>query len=308
MISAKTIDLLHKRFNCPIALAGVDMYHLTGGCIFVNYCKNLNDECKECPSFTYLNKSRAHKNYLFKKTIYRNSNCVFLCNSWQKKFALQSKMFEEDRIIVSSYTLNEDIFAPLERTICKQKLGLQDDFDTIILARFEFEKRKGFVYLENAINNIYKSKPEKSRCRTLLLTIGLIDENLSNRVCIPVRQLGRVSLDHLVATYNIADLFVSPSIDDAGPSMVNQAMACGTPVLCFNIGTALDVIYEGESGYMVELGSQKQFDTALNYFLDLSFQERKSLRCSTRNVALKYNSRRAFVDRIELIYNKFKEN
>lgn len=45
---------------------------------------------------------------------------------------------------------------------------------------------------------------------------------------------------------------MSPSIDDSGPYMVNYSIACGTPVISFPIGVALDLVIPHQTGYLAK--------------------------------------------------------
>ena len=109
-------------------------------------------------------------------------------------------------------------------------------------------------------------------------------------------------MDQLIKAYNIADVFISSSTDDAGPSMVNQSMACGTPVISFHIGTALDVMFQGVSGFSAENKSQTGFSNCLEKMYMLPSEEKLKMRKATREVALKFNSMKAISDFYEKTY------
>ncbi|MNN41106.1 putative poly(glycerol-phosphate) alpha-glucosyltransferase [compost metagenome] len=56
----------------------------------------------------------------------------------------------------------------------------------------------------------------------------------------------------LAALYLKTNLFVSTSIEDAGPMMVAEALMCGVPVVTFDVGIAPEIIREGGNGFVVE--------------------------------------------------------
>lgn len=305
MISADTISKLYEKFRCPIVVAGIDMYHITGGCIFTGDCENYSLECKKCPSLNFFNKHQAHQNFKYKQNIYKKCDVIYTCNTWQKMAVDKSMMFDPDHVVLTSYMLDETFFIPKDNKVCKSDLGIKNEYSLVFLARYEADKRKGFHYLVTALNNIYSILPLSERRKVLLLTVGGYCDTLEKEVPIPIIQLGRISVDKLVTAYNAANLFISPSVDDTGPSMVNQAMACGTPVLTFKIGTALDVVKEGKSGFAAELGSQEDFTTKLKCFIGLSDYNKQIMREHARSIAMKYNSRQSFIDRIVYIYKTF---
>ena len=56
-------------------------------------------------------------------------------------------------------------------------------------------------------------------------------------------------------------------IQDSGPMMIGDALACGTPVISFAIGLANDVIVNGYNGKLVDTGDSFAMALALKQFL-----------------------------------------
>ena len=303
MISAKTIKELYDKFHCVIIAGSIDMYHLTGGCYYTKNCKNYRNECRYCPAFDLFHKNQAHRNYLYKKKVYESTNFTFSCNSWIKRIADESGIMEGANIGIKSYTLNGDVFKPLDRNQCRIDLGIPINIKTILFARYSSQKRKGFDYVVDALNNYFKDKSQQERCDNLLLLVGEDNKSIEEKLPIPVKNLGRIPIELLIKAYNTADVFISSSIDDAGPSMVNQSMACGTPVISFEIGTALDVLFEGVSGFEAKLESQEGFNRCFEKFFAMTEEERNGMRKKTREIALKFNSRKVANEYVERIYN-----
>jgi glycosyltransferase involved in cell wall biosynthesis len=55
--------------------------------------------------------------------------------------------------------------------------------------------------------------------------------------------------------YNSADVFVLPSLYEGMPLTVLEAMACGIPIVAYNVGGLSDVVFNDVNGYLVELGN-----------------------------------------------------
>lgn len=301
-ISASIIKQLYERFNCQIFISSIDMYHITGGCFYFKNCKNFKNECRNCPAFDILHKNKAHENFLYKKRIYNDAKVTFTCNTWVRQFAEQSNMFENARIATKSFGLNQDIFKPMDRDQCKSDMKITSQHKFVMLTRYDSHPRKGFAYTVQAIKDLVKEMEEFEKGGLLLLIVGNVNKEDFWEIPIQTKCLGRVSIDDLIKAYNVADVFISSSIDDAGPSMVNQSMACGTPVISFHIGTALDVLYQGVSGFSAENKSQVGFSNCLKKMYNLSFEEKQHMRKTTREIALKYNSTKATSDFYEQTY------
>jgi len=56
--------------------------------------------------------------------------------------------------------------------------------------------------------------------------------------------------------YSGADVFVAPSIMDAFGKTIAESMACGTPVVCFDVTGPKDIVTHKIDGYLA-----KPFDT-----------------------------------------------
>jgi glycosyltransferase involved in cell wall biosynthesis len=118
-----------------------------------------------------------------------------------------------------------------------------------------------------------------------LAVIGSQGDSLANQLPLPATLLGQQQTDaDLVRTYQAADLFVCPSLEDAGPMMIPEAMLCGTPVVAFEMGGAPDLIRNGSNGQLAALGDIKELANAMFQVLTAADAER--LRLQARRDAL----------------------
>ncbi|WP_221638160.1 glycosyltransferase [Synechococcus sp. BSF8S] len=81
--------------------------------------------------------------------------------------------------------------------------------------------------------------------------------------------LGNLESDHLAAlAYNAADMFVMPPLEEAFGQTALEAVACGVPVVAFNVGGIPDTVKPGLNGYLVPRGDSHALaagiDKALN--------------------------------------------
>jgi glycosyltransferase involved in cell wall biosynthesis len=90
----------------------------------------------------------------------------------------------------------------------------------------------------------------------------------------------------LVDLYRAADIFLSPSIEDAGPMMVSEAMLCGTPVASFDVGFACDLINSSDSGFVVPAKDCAALAESLGYFLSLDSISVKTIAHHARQSAI----------------------
>jgi len=64
-----------------------------------------------------------------------------------------------------------------------------------------------------------------------------------------------------------SDLFVFPTEDDAFPSSIVEAMACGLPVVATPVGAIKNIITDRETGLLIQPGNAEQLFQALNVML-----------------------------------------
>ena len=68
-----------------------------------------------------------------------------------------------------------------------------------------------------------------------------------------------------------------PSVLDAGPMMINQALSCGLPVVSFEMGVALDVLKNAGTGYCAKLGDYEDFANGIHFIYSLNELEYTSV-------------------------------
>ncbi|MFP3802939.1 glycosyltransferase, partial [Paraburkholderia sp. SIMBA_027] len=74
----------------------------------------------------------------------------------------------------------------------------------------------------------------------------------------------------LALLYQAADLFVNSSIEDSGPMMVSEALACGTPVVGFDTGVLTNMIIDNYKGYKAPLKDSKKLAEGIKKIFELN--------------------------------------
>lgn len=313
MLNSSTLNKIYDRLKCPIMILSIDMAPMTGGCFYFNNCRNFENECKNCPAMVNCGRERSieerpHRNYLIKKYNYRNINCAFLGNSWMNQFAIASHLFDNSHIFKIGCIVDEHDFCPAPSFEVRKELGLEAK-SLILFARSSVEPRKGCNYIINSIISLWHNMDEQQKNQFIIVTVG--NEYIENGMRdyeIPCMNFSVVDRNKLIKLYQASTFFLSASVDDAGPSMVNQAIMCGCPVVCFDNGTAIDVIKDGISGFKAEKINQQSFnkalETAVSFFRTSEYDNIKK---STREQAIKTCSLGKFAKDIEKYFHIMKE-
>jgi len=81
-----------------------------------------------------------------------------------------------------------------------------------------------------------------------------LQERLTPETIDFIHFVGTIPHDDLVSRYGDADVFVNPSLSDAFPLTVAEAMASGVPVVATRVGGVPEAVVENETGVLVEPG------------------------------------------------------
>ncbi|OBX23959.1 hypothetical protein A9996_15395 [Gelidibacter algens] len=164
------------------------------------------------------------------------------------------------------------------------------------------ELRKGVEYFIDAINFLCKNN-ETSNVTIVSIGNGKLEDLLPN-TSFNIVNLGYISDYHRLAdVYNLADVFVTTTIQDSGPMMVNQSIACGTPVVCFDIGVARDIVINGKTGFKAELYNAKEIAKGIKKLYDLDKEARTIVKENCALLARKEYSREVSANNFLKIIN-----
>ena len=281
-------ETIHKliKLGKPIVWTLHDEWAYTGGCHYTAGCKNFKTDCSNCPQINSPNSILPFAALFDKMNLFSNHITVVAPSIWLSENAKQSKLFANSRVEHIPYSLETDVFKPIENA--RESLELpQDAFVICFGAEAIQEKRKGFFKLLEAFktlnrNDIWRKAVESNKI--LFLIFGKISEEVSD-LQISSRQFGFVHDDEQLARiYSASDLFVLPSLEDNLPNTILESMSCGTPVLSFATGGMVDVIREKENGYLANLEKESLSEKILYAFLNQ--QETKRMGDNARKFIL----------------------
>jgi phosphatidylinositol alpha-1,6-mannosyltransferase len=106
----------------------------------------------------------------------------------------------------------------------------------------------------------------------------------------------------LAAYYRSADLFVLSSTFDNSPNAVLEAMACGLPVVCTDVGGVSEFV-DGDGGELVPSGDTQRLAAAITSWLDAPDRRTRAATHNRRAVLDRY-SWRASAERLLAVYNR----
>lgn len=256
LLSFSTVEKIYDKLKCQIHFRCVDYSPMSGGCHFPLNCERYKTGCGCCPAWGSDNpKDFTYENVRKRQRIYNKVKPVIFGNSYMQDYYRKSYLLRDHKYEWSCAIIDEKEFYPMNKKKLRLEFEIPEEKTFLIFFRSPdiLDTRKGMSYLLDALSIFYDKLSEAEREKVLLLVAGKdIEETVSN-VKFSYKDLGFVKFDVLAKLFSLSDVFVSPSIEDAGPMMVNQALSCGTPVVSFELGTALDVVKDKGTGYCAKM-------------------------------------------------------
>lgn len=309
MLSFSTIKSLYNKYKCQIHFMGVDYSQMTGGCHFPGNCKKYMVGCGCCPGiYSKHKKDFTYYNVRYREKVYNMVNPVVYGNLYMRKYFYdESYLLKGRRLEASADIYDVNVFCPQDNNRLRIKYNIPTHKDFLIFFGCQYldERRKGIEYVIDSLDLFWNRLSESERSKVLLMVAGERFEKISGRINFDALELGYVSLDQMPELYSLASVYLSPSVNDAGPMMVNQALCCGTPVVAFHIGTALESVNKYSLGYCAQLKDPKDFAKGIETIYRLTDSDRITMSKNCREYAIKTFSYSARVKSVIDIYNKY---
>ena len=267
-----------QSLNKPIIWTLHDMWAFTGGCHYNIECRKFESSCSKCPQLKNTNIVDFSKNtFTEKEKIFTSKLRIVTPSKWLAKEASLSSLLNKNEIDVIPYNINFDLFKPVDKKVAKENFGINPDKKVILFVSMNIEdQRKGFNYFKKAIIELENSIP--NWCDEYeILAIGR-NSDLKHFET-KINYTGRLSnVEKISMAYAAADVFVAPSTQDNLPNTVIESLACGTPVVAFNIGGMPDMIDSKINGYIAEFDNHLDLSQGILYCINhnLSENARKS--------------------------------
>lgn len=289
-LTPKTIESIYDRFNCKIFFYMADYAPMSGGCHYFYECDRYKIGCGKCPAWRSLNENDlTKKNVIIRQKIYDKINPIITGNSHMKKIYENSFLLRNRRFMKTLGILDLDHFKKLNKNKLKEKYQIPLNKEKILFFGCQSLKTpvKGMHLLIEALKKYHDNISEEERTKTLLIIAGKNIDEISADLPFDYKYLGFIKYKFLPEIYSLASCFLSPSINDAGPSMVNQSLACGTPVVAFEIGVALDCVISGRTGYRAKLGDVNDFYFGIKSITGLNPKQSSIMSDNCRRLAEK---------------------
>ncbi|OGJ38667.1 MAG: hypothetical protein A2182_00055 [Candidatus Pacebacteria bacterium RIFOXYA1_FULL_38_18] len=276
-----------------------DMSAITGKCAYVensNEWESGYHKCRNLNSYPPMLWDNTKYMWQKKKNIYKKAKLSVVSPSlWLAKIAKKS-ILKNQNIFVIPNGIDTNIFHPKNIKNIKRELNIPVDKKIILFIAQAGKKdsRKGWKYTASIIDKYRNDDSIHFIC----IGGGEKNKTKNNITFIPFIEKKEV----LAKYYSAADLLLFTSLAENCPLVILEAMACGLPIISFDVGGIRELIENKVNGYIANYLDTEDLNNGIKYVLNLSIDEIKVMRNKNREKAIKQYSIKIMTDRYENLY------
>ncbi|MTJ14890.1 glycosyltransferase [Anabaena sp. UHCC 0187] len=281
----------------PLVWTLHDMWAFTGGCHYSQECDRYTESCGACPQLgSSKNSDLSRWIWQRKAKAWVNQNLTIISPStWLAELAKSSSLFQHSRIEVIPHGMDTQKFKPIDRQIARSILNLPQDKKLVLFGAINpTESRKGQHLLQPALQSLSQSGWQDK------LELAIFGANKPEKPIdtgFKAHYLGRFHDDiSLALVYSAADVMVVPSTQEAFGQTASESLACGTPVVAFNVTGLKDIVEHQQNGYLAQPYQVEDLARGIAWILEdeerrqkLSYQGRQKVE---REYTLEIQARR----------------
>jgi glycosyltransferase involved in cell wall biosynthesis len=293
---SKNIYELYTITKAKIYWYLMDMGPLTGGCHYAWDCDGFTKTCGCCPCLKSNNvNDLSNKNIANKISYLSKVDLSFIVASeWSMQQAKKSPIKDRKNIFKLLLSIDTEIYKPDDKILARKYFDLPIDKTIIFIgAQALWDERKGMNLLLEALNILKKRDIDNAITNKLFLLIaGRKDDAFLSNIPFEYIHVGLLDINiQLPKAFQSADFFVCPSIQDAGPMMINQSIMVGVPVVAFEMGVASDLVINEKTGYLAKLKHSVDLANGIYKILQLNNSEYKQMSSNCRELGIKLCNR-----------------
>ena len=230
-INVKMLFNYINKHNIPAIWTLHDAWAYTGRCNGYS-CDKWKQGCGNCPDLKAYPPSlfidNSASTYKKRKKLYTSIKNLTLVSpsKWLANLAKFS-FFKDKEVLVINNGIDLNIFKPIDSNFKKDN-KIEDKYLVLGVSNSWHGDRKGlndFIYLSKTLPTNYQI--------VLVGTDNEIDTLLPSNI-ISIHKT--YNQEELAKIYTAADVFVSPAKADNFPTVNIESLACGTPVLTYDVG------------------------------------------------------------------------
>jgi glycosyltransferase involved in cell wall biosynthesis len=200
---------------------------------------------------------RSYFRFIFLQWIYRKVDYVLSPGSASDQYFLKSGI-KQNQIIRAEHAIDNGRFMNMtnleEKQLCNlsSSLSIKSNEIIFLFAGKFIDEKNPFLLIEAFV----AIKEKKENVRLLFAGNGFLENKIKERINkLPSQITSAITVlpfqdqQQMKLLYRVADIFVLPSKSETWGLSVNEALACGTPVIVSDkCGSSIDLVKHEENG------------------------------------------------------------
>lgn len=254
------------KIKVPIVWSMHDMWPFTGGCHYDRWCGRYKEACGKCQILGSRKENDISRKVFERKrqTYQKVQNMIIVALSrWLESCAKESTLLVDKKIINLPNPIDTELFKPFDKAKARELLGLPENKRLLGFGAMNSKNTtKGFKELKNALQFAENDNLE-------LVVFGSSEPKEVPDLGFKIHYLGRLHDDvSLKVMYSALDLIAVPSLQENLSNVIMESLACGTPVVAFDIGGNSDMVEHLQNGYLAKPFESKDLARGIDWVLN----------------------------------------
>ena len=259
----------------------------------------------DCSGFSL----RSYFRFIFLQWVYRKVDYVLSPGSASDKYFLKSGL-KQNQIIRAEHAIDNERFMSMSETDDKELLNLKSSLlikenQVVFLFAGKFIDKKNPLLLIEAFEQLKKNK---DNIRLLLVGNGILEKQIKESINrLPFQISSAITLlpfqdqQQMKLLYRVANVFVLPSKSETWGLSVNEALACGTPVIVSDkCGASKNLVKDQENGLVFKSENCQDLFQKMEMMCNDEFRKRLTAKTVTSLGKYTYESYKNALDQLFL--------
>jgi glycosyltransferase involved in cell wall biosynthesis len=241
---------------------------------------------------------------MLENQLIKRARKIIALNELVREKLISDAKVRPENVVMLPVIIDTDRFSPaLNVGDVRQKYGLDKKFVVLFVGRLRADK--GVEYLIKSANIVVNYL---GCSNAFFLLVGPTEEFGSDnsvrsaylnkvtelimayRLEQNIKLAGPLPLDDLRKLYAACDVFVLPSLTEAMPTAILEAMASGKAVIGTKVGGIPLQIKDNQNGLLIDPANEKQLAEAIKYMIDNPAQVKKMGTCGRKAAEEEFSS------------------
>lgn len=277
------------KINANIIYTVRDFWPITGGCHYSFGCDKFNRSCHQCPQLNQLGNflNITEKSLSLRKKIYSQKNVHLVgISKWMTDKIRKSTCSDKLQVSTIENCINFDNYKIINQGIAREILGITNEYHWVLLGAIDGLKdsRKGYSFIIDMISDLRTIDGKKLG----LLIFGSNDDTHMKSQDVFIKNVGFVKTpEEMSLLYCAADVFVTPTLEEAFGKTIVESLACGRMVVAFDNSGPAEIIEHKTNGYLAENMNKTDLLNGIRWVLNGKYDYSPEL--IRKSVESKYN-------------------